>query len=162
TRLGGRLAADKTGSDMPTLRANAASQDEALQVLQEYRWDPRILDLVRNIDGDVSFWALQDLPRLPWWGRGRVTLLGDAAHAPLPHRRQGAGQAIEDAYALGALLGANGLENYRPLFADFEFVRRRRTCRVQVYSRVAGTAYKLVSAAAARRGGRWSSLPQRI
>ncbi|MFC0112004.1 FAD-dependent monooxygenase [Kibdelosporangium aridum] len=34
------------------------------------------------------------------WSRGRVVLAGDAAHSPLPHQGQGAGQAIESAYTL--------------------------------------------------------------
>ena len=38
------------------------------------------------------------------WGRGPVTLLGDAAHPMLPHAGQGAAQALEDAVALGAVL----------------------------------------------------------
>jgi 2-polyprenyl-6-methoxyphenol hydroxylase-like FAD-dependent oxidoreductase len=35
------------------------------------------------------------------WGRGRVTLLGDAAHTMTPNLGQGACQAIEDAWVLG-------------------------------------------------------------
>lgn len=53
-----------------------------MEVFQDYRWDPRNLDLVRNIDGDVSFWALQDLPRLPRWSRRRVILVA----TPRTHR----------------------------------------------------------------------------
>ncbi len=41
------------------------------------------------------------------WGDGRVTLLGDAAHAMEPHLAQGACQAMEDALVLGRQLAAN-------------------------------------------------------
>ena len=45
-------------------------------------------------------WALYDRDPLERWSKGRVTLLGDAAHAMLPHIGQGACMAIEDGYAL--------------------------------------------------------------
>jgi len=139
-----------------------ATRDQALGIFEAYSWDRRILDLVRNIEGDMSFWALVELPRLRRWSRGRVVLLGDAAHAPLPHQGQGAGLAIEDAYALGALLGQGGLKDYGPVFEAFETLRKRRAWMVQAYSRVAGRAYKCVGDAAIRRDAGWSSLPQRI
>jgi salicylate hydroxylase len=140
----------------------SATRDQALSIFEEYSWDRRILDLVRNIEGDMSFWALVELPRLPRWSRGRVMLLGDAAHAPLPHQGQGAGLAIEDAYALGALLAKGGLKDYGLAFEAFENFRKRRTWMVQAYSRVAGRAYKFVGDAATRRDASWPSLPQRI
>lgn len=43
----------------------------------------------------------------PWY-RGRVMLIGDAAHAATPHLGQGAGMAIEDAVVLGEELTAGG------------------------------------------------------
>ena len=140
----------------------SATPDQALGIFEEYRWDRRILDLVRNIEGDMSFWALVELPRLPRWSRARVTLLGDAAHAPLPHQGQGAGLAIEDAYALSALLAKGGLKDYGSAFEAFENLRKRRAWMVQAYSRAAGRAYKFVGDAATRRDASWSSLPQRI
>jgi salicylate hydroxylase len=140
----------------------SATPDQALSIFEEYCWDRRILDLVRNIEGDMSFWALVDLPRLPRWSRGRVMLLGDAAHAPLPHQGQGAGLAIEDAYALGALLARGGLKDYGLVFGSFENLRKRRAWTVQAYSRVAGRAYKFAGDAAARRDANWPSMPQRI
>ena len=139
-----------------------ATTGQALAIFEGYGWDRRILDLVRNIEGDMNFWALVDLPRLPQWSRGRVVLMGDAAHAPLPHQGQGAGQAIEDAYALAALLGRGGLGSYCQTFQAFENLRRGRTRRVQVYSQVSGRAVKFAGAAARRRDAGWSSLPQRI
>lgn len=139
-----------------------ATRDQALSIFEGYSWDHRILDLVRNIEGDMSFWALVELPRLPRWSRGRVMLLGDAAHAPLPHQGQGAGMAIEDAYALGALLARDGLKNYDTAFRTFESLRKRRSWTVQAYSRAAGRAVKFVGDAAARRDASWASLPERI
>jgi len=43
----------------------------------------------------------------PWY-RGRVLLIGDAAHATTPHLGQGAGMAIEDAVVLAEELTAGG------------------------------------------------------
>jgi len=144
-----------------SLRA-PAEVDEALSIFAGYSWDGRILDLVRNIEGDMNFWALAELPRLPRWSRGRVVLLGDAAHAPLPHQGQGAGMAIEDAYLLGALLAKGGLADPGPVFAAFENLRRRRAWLVQAYSRAAGRSFKFRGDAASRRDASWPSLPQRI
>ena len=140
----------------------SATADQARRIFEEYCWDRRILDLVRNIEGDMSFWALVELPRLSRWSRGRVILLGDAAHAPLPHQGQGAGLAIEDAYALGALLAKDGLKDCGPAFQAFEHLRKRRTSLVQAYSRAGGRAYKLTGDAANRRDASWASLPERI
>ena len=49
-------------------------------------------------------WALYDREPLERWSRGRVTLLGDAAHAMLPYLGQGAAMAVEDGFALAALV----------------------------------------------------------
>jgi salicylate hydroxylase len=49
-------------------------------------------------------WALYDREPLERWSRGRATLLGDSAHAMLPYLGQGAAMAIEDAYALAAMI----------------------------------------------------------
>jgi len=48
-----------------------------------------------------------DQDPLPWWSRGRVTLLGDAAHPMYPRGSNGAGQAILDARALADALVAH-------------------------------------------------------
>jgi salicylate hydroxylase len=62
---------------------------------------------------------------LPVWGRGRITLLGDAAHPVLPHTGQGAAQSIEDGVALGLVLGP-GLP-IEPALRRYEQVRAART-----------------------------------
>ena len=61
----------------------------------------------------------------PWY-RGRVLLIGDAAHATTPHMGQGAAQAVEDAVVLGELCGA-GLETQAVL--DGFMARRYERCK---------------------------------
>jgi 2-polyprenyl-6-methoxyphenol hydroxylase-like FAD-dependent oxidoreductase len=73
----------------------------------------------------------------PPWHRGRVLLIGDAAHATSPHVGQGAAQAIEDAVVLAEELAAD-----QPLDAALErFMKRRyERCKVVVEgSRQIGT-----------------------
>ncbi len=58
------------------------------------------------------------------WHRERVLLIGDAAHAPLPTSGQGAGQALEDAFQLGALLDEGVPEDPARFFPRFTAIRR--------------------------------------
>src|SRR5260370_36823910 len=68
-------------------------------------WDPRVVRLVEA--GETCFWwGLSDRRPLESWTKGRVGLLGDAAHAMLSHIGQGANQPKEDAVALNGLLEA--------------------------------------------------------
>lgn len=61
----------------------------------------------------------------PWY-RGRVLLIGDAAHATTPHMGQGAAQAVEDAVVLGEL-AASGVEVQEILEKFME--RRYKRCK---------------------------------
>lgn len=65
-------------------------------------WHAPIPDLIRHTDPrDTVRTPMRDRAPARPWGRGRVTLLGDAAHAMTPDLGQGACQAIESAVALG-------------------------------------------------------------
>jgi len=76
------------------------------------------------------------------WHRGRVVLLGDAAHAPLQSLAQGAGMAIEDGLCLAeAIHAADG--DYPAAFGRFEAARLLRTARVQLESRALWDFYHL-------------------
>ena len=55
--------------------------------------------LIRSTQTILEFPMIDQDP-LPWWSRGRVTLLGDAAHPMYPRGSNGAGQAIIDARML--------------------------------------------------------------
>ena len=65
----------------------------------------------------VFKWALFDRPPLETWTRGRVTLLGDAAHPMLPFMGQGAGQSIEDGLVLARCLAADRDDPQRAIAA---------------------------------------------
>ncbi len=94
---------------------------------------PAIRDLVGMIDFG---WRrpIGDRDPVRHWSKGRVVLLGDAAHAPLQSLAQGACMAIEDGLCLGEqLVGSDG--DHAAAFRAFEAARVLRTARVQLESR---------------------------
>jgi 3-hydroxybenzoate 6-monooxygenase len=79
-------------------------------------------------------WVISDRDPIRHWSKGRVTLLGDAAHPTLQTLAQGACMAIEDAVCLAQLVDqANG--NFVSAFLRYEAARYLRTARVQFESR---------------------------
>lgn len=76
------------------------------ELLRLYRdFPPQVTDLIAHTDeAQISAVELADLSPIPDWWRGRVALLGDAAHATSPNLGQGAAQALEDAEALAESL----------------------------------------------------------
>nr|QCF41210.1 CcxS [Bipolaris sorokiniana] len=60
--------------------------------------------LVPN-DGSTLGWSIWEMPLAPTFHKGRVYIMGDAAHATAPFLGAGAGQAIEDALVMHRLLG---------------------------------------------------------
>lgn len=101
----------------------------------------------------------------PTYAKGRVAIMGDAAHATTPYQGQGAAQAIEDALVLGTLLGAaaaaSNHDNDETMMMmttkmipnallAFDQVRRVRSQRVVTTSRDSG---RLVSMQAEGVGG---------
>ena len=79
-------------------------------------------------------WAIYDREPLERWSVGRVTLLGDAAHAMLPYLAQGACQSIEDAAVLARALEHSSGQPEVAL-AGYEAVRRPHTTKVQEAAR---------------------------
>jgi 2-polyprenyl-6-methoxyphenol hydroxylase-like FAD-dependent oxidoreductase len=71
-------------------------------------WFDPIPALIESTDpGAIEPTFTYDRPPRRTWGRGRVTLLGDAAHPMKPNIGQGAAQALEDAVVLGSCMGAS-------------------------------------------------------
>jgi 3-hydroxybenzoate 6-monooxygenase len=80
-------------------------------------------------------WPMYFAWPLELWTRGRITLLGDAAHPMLQYLAQGACQALEDAVCLGRELKARRLDlpgDFPAAFQAYEAARRPRTARVQI------------------------------
>lgn len=87
-------------------------------------------ELLALTPADGLLWNdILDLPPLPYFARGPVLLLGDAAHATTPNMGQGAGMAIEDAAVLARFLRTSPT-NVSDAFKLFERQRRARTARI--------------------------------
>ena len=78
---------------------------------------------------------------LPTWTRGRLTLLGDAAHPMLPHLGQGANQSIEDGMALATILALADRASVPAALLAYERIRRERVAEVQRGARENGMRY---------------------
>lgn len=110
-------------------------------LLAHYRgWSADALSLLEAPQNWLR-WALFDLDPMPAWGTGRVTLLGDAAHAMPPFLAQGAAQAIEDAMVLAQCL--KGASNIPAALRQYEALRIPRTARVQKAARGMDRIYHL-------------------
>jgi salicylate hydroxylase len=103
-------------------------------------WDSRIGTLLRNVENTFR-WALYDREPLPVWSKGRLTLLGDAAHPMLPHLGQGANQAIEDGMALATIMAEVEQAAVPAALLAYEGLRRERVAAIQRGARENGMRY---------------------
>jgi salicylate hydroxylase len=90
--------------------------------------EPRLKTLLSLVT-ECSKWGLFTRPLTQNWGRGRIQLIGDAAHAMLPNAGQGACQAFEDSYILARWLDA--CRDPVEAFANFRRIRIPRVHGVQ-------------------------------
>ena len=107
--------------------------DVAGELQERFReFSPQVLALLAATPVDAILRNdIVDFAPLPSWTRGRVTLLGDAAHAMTPNLGQGACQAIEDAIVLAATLREHGIVEGLP---RYEAQRRPRTTQLTIDS----------------------------
>lgn len=88
------------------------------------RWHPIAHQLINKTpSGTIQRRDTLDRPPLRKWGRGRITLLGDAAHAMTFDLGQGAGTALTDARVLAAKLKQPGPINKK--LREYETERSR-------------------------------------
>ena len=99
-----------------------ASRDEMLATFAG--WHPTVTGLMARAERAIK-WGIFDRAPLPAWNRGRVTLLGDAAHAMLPFLGMGAAMAIEDGMILARAFMAEA--DVAAAFARYEAARIPRT-----------------------------------
>ena len=109
-----------------------------------------VTELLKQVDA-TFWWGLYDREPLARWTTGRLALLGDAAHPMLPHLGQGANQAVEDSFALAAVLKDASAADVPAALRHYALVRRRRTDIVQANSRSNGKRYDTVNRTADNR-----------
>jgi salicylate hydroxylase len=142
-------------------RESWTTQGTTAAALKEYEgWHPMVRGLIERSAPPFK-WALYDRAPLDDWRRGRIVLIGDAAHAMLPYHAQGAAQSIEDAWVLARRLALApdidaALESYVAL-------RRERTTQVQGASRAAQDLFHMSEPEAIeRRNTRFAKMQANI
>jgi salicylate hydroxylase len=96
-------------------------------------WNEALLGMLGNVQ-HVFKWGIYDRDPLTQWTRGRVTLLGDAAHPMMPTLAQGASITLEDAYTFARNVARYANDPAAALKA-YESERIDRARRVQLQAR---------------------------
>ncbi len=122
----------------------SAPGDPAALTREFAGWDPMVEAIIAQVKTTFR-WGLYDREPLATWTRGRLTLLGDAAHPMLPHVGQGANQAIEDGVALATVLSRADRALAPRALLIYERLRREHTAGVQHKSRMNGARYEASS-----------------
>jgi len=102
-------------------------------------------------------WAISDRDPVRHWSKGRVTLLGDAAHPVLQSYAQGACMALEDAVCLAELIALSGADHAKA-FQRYQAMRCVRTARITLESRAVWEIYHAEDLA---REATWQQLSER-
>ncbi len=123
--------------------ANLPRRDEPargeLRAVSGEEWRGRLLQLFADDEGPavplieatpemLAMTPIHAIPHLPAWRRGRMIVIGDAAHAPSPTSGQGASLSIEDGVVLAKCL--RDLPDVPAALARFEAIRRPRVERI--------------------------------
>ncbi|KAF4275152.1 hypothetical protein CNMCM8812_002652 [Aspergillus fumigatus] len=113
------------------------SADVSDVLAQYHDFHPTLLRIIKKATS-IKRWPLLYRDPIPTWSRGRLVLIGDAAHPMLPHQGQGGAQAIEDGGALGEIFARMPdhptLDEIRDRLALFEKVRVHRASVVTIFS----------------------------
>lgn len=127
----------ETGEEVPEGWSTAAPIDELHAAFDGWHADVTgLIGAAPERSGAIIKWGLYDRAPLESWSDGRVTMLGDAAHAMLPFLGMGAAMAVEDGYVLAQMLSQ--CASAHSAFAEYEQRRIPRTAAVHHASKVQG------------------------
>jgi salicylate hydroxylase len=124
-------------------------------------WDPRVLGIIDAMD-DTFRWGIYDREPLHHWSTNRIALLGDSAHAVVPHLGQGANQAIEDAITLAVVLRDTAPADIMSRLRLYTDLRLERTQLVRESAREAGLTYRSVDLSPVAQATRIAGILDRI
>ncbi len=106
---------------------------------------PPLPSLIEQTPSEHVFrWEIRDRKPLRQWSKGRVTLLGDAAHPTSPYAAYGAGMSIEDGYFLAAELERVDIRRSaqtRAALQAFEDRRKKHTSQISQLAWVNGLMF---------------------
>lgn len=105
-------------------------------------WHSPVQRLLQSTD-TWQKWALCTVDPTMNWTKGRMALLGDAAHAMVPFMAQGAGMSIEDAWVLARQLGKANRDTVPEALAAYQTERQDRVTKVWETSMQQGKIYHL-------------------
>ncbi|MEM9500503.1 MAG: FAD-dependent monooxygenase [Pseudomonadota bacterium] len=123
----------ETGEEVPEGWSTPAALEELKAAFEG--WHPDVTGLIGEA-GAIIKWGLYDRAPLSTWSDGRITMLGDAAHAMLPFLGMGAAMAIEDGYVLAQMLARH--DDVAAAFTEYETRRIPRTSDVHHASKIQG------------------------
>ncbi|KAK7980470.1 hypothetical protein PG989_012927 [Apiospora arundinis] len=169
-RLGGGIPINEKEDEAnkyKNIRESWSSLCDRDEVVADFAdFDEPVQRIISLMDEKPGRWRINDHEPLSRWhfAGGRVVLVGDAAHAMLPHMGAGAGQSVEDGWILGRALadylrghdsdsrdgnpngGSSGDNKFESLESTMQFyqdIRLPRAQKVQAGSRVGGNLYEL-------------------
>jgi 2-polyprenyl-6-methoxyphenol hydroxylase-like FAD-dependent oxidoreductase len=83
-----------------------------------------IEEIIASTEMNIIRWSVVEMPPLSTWYKGRVVLVGDAAHAMGPHSGQGGSMAMEDSIVLAKCL--RDISDIGDAFATYQEIRKER------------------------------------
>lgn len=132
-------ADDNIADTLNVLAANTSSSyrhgDVSSLIKRVEMFEPRVRKIAELVKPEDCFlWKLAYIPKLDSWvsPSGRVTILGDAAHAMVPHLGMGAATAVEDGGVLVECLGRARSPDDIPLaLSAYQKIRKPRAEQIQ-------------------------------